>query len=149
MKDVVNYCRQCDLCQQIGQPSERDRMPHQPTLLLEPFKKWGLNFVGPFKPAVAKTSNRYIIVTTDYYTKWVEAKALRDNTTSTAKFLYECISCRFGSPIELVSDQGTHFVNKFIHELSNYYAVVHKRSTPYYPQANGLTKLTNKTIKTI
>ena len=82
--------------------------------------------------------------------KWVEAKALKDNTaTSTAKFVYESIWCRFGCPIELVSDQGTHFINKLIHELTTYYAAVHKKSMPYYPQANGLAESTNKTIQTI
>ena len=80
-----------------------------------------------------------ILSVTDYYTKWVEAKPLRDNTAaSTTKILYKNIWCRFGCPIELVSDQGTHFINKIVHELSTYYAMVHKKSTPYYPQANGL-----------
>ena len=59
------------------------------------------------------------------------------------------IWCKFGCPIELVIDQGTHFVNKVIFKLSHYYAVVHKRSTPYYPQANGLAESTNKTVQTI
>ena len=150
MKDAVEYCRKCDLCQRMGQPTERDRMPFQPVLPLEPFHEWGLDFVGPFKLAAVRTSNRYIIVATDYCTKWVEAKALRDNTAaSTAKILYESIWCRFGCPIELVSDQGTHFINKLVHELSTYYAVVHKKSTPYYPQANGLAESTNKTLQTI
>jgi hypothetical protein len=63
-------------------------MPHQPVLPLEPFQKWGIDFVGPFKPAAAQTGNRYILVVTDYCPKWVEAKALKDKTaTSTAKFL--------------------------------------------------------------
>ena len=80
----------------------------------------------------------------------MKAKALRDNTTaSTAKFLYECTWCRFGCPIELVSDQGTHFRNKIVNELSTYYAVVHKKSTLYYPQANGLAESTNKTLQMI
>ena len=52
-------------------------------------------------------------------------------------------------PIELVRDQGTHFINKIVHELSTYYAVAHKRSTPYYPQANGLAKSINKTLQMI
>ena len=37
-------------------------MPHHPVLPLEPFQKWGLDFVGPFKPAAMRTGNRYIIV---------------------------------------------------------------------------------------
>ena len=77
----------------------------------------------------------------DYCTKWVEAKVLRDNTAaSMAKFLYEQIWCRFGYPIELISDQGSHFLNTVIHELTNQYAVLQKKSTPYYPQANGLVE---------
>ena len=101
----------------------------------------GLHFVGPFKLAALRTATRYIIVGTDYCTKWVEAKPLRDNTAaSRAKFLYEYIRRRFGCPIELVSDQGTHFINKIVNELSTYYVGVHKKSTPYYPKANGLAE---------
>ena len=93
-------------------------MPHQPVLPLEPFKKWGLDFIRPFKPAAAQTGNKYILVAANYCTKWVEAKALRDNTAlSTAKFLYECIWCRYGCPIELVSYQGSHFINEMFKSL--------------------------------
>ena len=105
-------------------------MPHQPILRLEPFQKWGLDFVGPFKPVATCTGNKYIIVATDYCTKWVEAKALRDNmAASTTKFVYEYLWCRFGCPIELVSDQGGHFINRLIRDLTSHYTVVHKKST--------------------
>ena len=84
------YCRECNLCQRFGQSSERARMPHQPVLPLEPFQKWGLDFIGPFTPATARMGSRYILVATDYCTKWVETKVLRDNmASSTTKFLYE------------------------------------------------------------
>ena len=147
---MYQYCNECDLCQRLGQPTEFARMPHQPVLPLDPFQKWGLNFVNPFTPAAIRIGNQYILVSTDYYTKWVEAKALRDNTaTSTTKFLYEHIWCCFGRPIELISDQGSHFLNTVIHELTNHFSVVHKKITPYYAQANGLAESTNKTLQTI
>ena len=149
-KDANNFCKECDLCQRLGQPTEAARMPHQPILPLEPFQKWGLDFVGPFTPAAARTGNKYVLVATDYCTKWVEAKPLRENTAAvTAKFLYEHIWCRFGCPIELISDQGSHFLNSVVRELTLHYAVVHKKSTPYYPQANGLAESTNKTLQNI
>ena len=126
-------------------------MPHQPILPLEPFQKWGLDFFRPFKPAAARTGNKYIIVATDYCTKWVEAKALRDNTAaSTAKFVYEHLWCRYGCPIELISDQRGHFINHIIRDLTTHYAVVvHKNSTPYYLQANRLAESINKILQTI
>ena len=117
----------------MGQPTEQARMPHQPILPLEPFQKWGLHFVGPFKPVATWTGNKYIIVATNYCTKWVKAKALHDNTTmSTAKFVYEYLWCRFGCPIELISDQGGHFLNRFVQDLTTHYVVVHKKSTVYW-----------------
>ena len=100
-------------------------MPHQPILPLEPFQKWGLDFVGCFKRAAAQTGNKYIIVATDYCTKAVEGKALRDNTAmSTTEFLYEHLWYHFVCPIEVISDQGGHFLNHIICQLTRHYVVV-------------------------
>ena len=119
-------------------------------LPLKSFHKWGLDFMVPFKPPTAQTNNVYILVATDYSTKWVEAKALRDNTMkSTAKFLYEYIWSRFGCSIELVSGQGSHFINDIIVGLTSHYAGVHRQSRSYYPQVNGLTESTNKILQSI
>ena len=68
---------------------------------------------------------------------------------SKTKFLYEHIWCRFGCPIELINNQGGHFLNAVIAGLTQHYAIVHQKSTPYYPQANGLAESTNKTLQNI
>ena len=83
----------------------------------------------------------------DYCTKWVEAMALKDNTTtSVAKFLYHNIMTKFGCPIELINDKGKHFLNKVIKELTNIHMILHKKSTTYHPQDNGQAESTNKTL---
>ena len=90
---------------------------------------------------------RYILVATDYCTKLVEHKPLRDNMVALiAKLLYEHIWCRFGCPIKLISEQRGHFLNEIIDNLTHHYVVIHKKSTPYYPQGNNLEESTNKTL---
>ncbi len=62
--------------------------------------KWGLDFVGQIKP-----TKKYILVTIDYATKWVEARALKANiVVIITNFLYECMLTRFGCPLTIVTD---------------------------------------------
>ena len=83
----------------------------------------------------------------DYLTKWVEAKAIVKNDARTmAKFLCEYVFTRYGLPIEIVSDQGVHFVNEVIEFLLNEFMVIHRKSAPYHPQANGQAESMNKTL---
>ena len=122
-------------------------MPLRPIISARAFAKWGINFVGPIKPPAKDSGAQYIIVAIDYLTKWVEAKATPNNDArTTAKFLYENIFMRYGLPLEIVSDQGVHFVNKIIAFLLAEFMIIHKKSAPYHPQANGLAESTNKTL---
>lgn len=97
--------------------------------------------MGPTKPTAQHTCNRYILVATNYCTKWVEVVALRDNKeASTAKFLYDTIMCSYGCLVEIVSNQGVHFINKVIRLLISKHMISHKKSSIYYPQENGQAK---------
>ena len=61
---------------------------------------------------------RYIITGTEYLTRWAEAKAVRNYDVATVvQFLFENIISRFGCPLILMRDQGTHFLNHTIEAL--------------------------------
>jgi len=93
---------------------------------------------------------RYVIVATDLFTKWVEARSLTEaDAQSIAAFLHEEIICRHGIPEKITSDQGTEFVNEMINALTQQFGIKHIRTTPYHPQANGQVERTNQTLKNL
>ena len=66
--------------------------------------------MGPFPIAVRQL--KFLVVGIDYFTKWVEAKALATITEKNIRgFVWRCIICRFGILRVLVSDNGKQFDN--------------------------------------
>jgi transposase InsO family protein len=96
--------------------------------------KWAIDFVGPTNPPGKHTGARYIITATKYLTRWDEARQIKDyNATTTACFIFDDIITRFGYPKILMSDQGTHFINKIVESLTEEFVVHHQKSTSYHP----------------
>eukprot|EP00253_Pinus_taeda_P005550 PITA_05550 len=147
-RDSKAYVKQCDNCQRTGRPILSDEMPLKPQVLIEPFEQWALDFVGPINPP--SKGKRYILVCTDYVTKWVEAKAVSRATEDTVvTFLFEEIFVRYGVPRQIVTDQGTQFTSKLVWDLTEKYKIKHRKSTPYHPQENGQVESTNKVLENI
>eukprot|EP00253_Pinus_taeda_P004209 PITA_04209 len=147
-KDAKQYVKRCDICQRVGKPTLSNEIPLQPQVLIEPFEKWALDFIGPIN--LPSKQKKYILVCTDYVTKWVEAKALFSATeNSVVNFLYEDIFTRFGVPRETVTDQGSQFTSNLVEKLMEEYKIKNRISTPYHPQANGQVESTNKVLESI
>jgi transposase InsO family protein len=85
----------------------------------------------------------------EYLTRWAEEREAKDcSETIAVKFIFEDNITRFGCPKILMSDQGTHFINKTIEALIHEFEVHHHKSTPYHPQVNGTVKAFNKILET-
>src|SRR6266542_6788491 len=83
----------------------------------------------------------------DYFTKWLIAKALKEVTVkAVSKFIYQKIICKHGCPEVLQSDQGMHFVNRVIEDLTKKFRIKHRLSLPYYSQTNGFVERFNQTL---
>lgn len=122
-------------------------MPLNPQLVIEPFERWALDFVGPISPP--SNQETCILVSTECVTKGVEAeplsKAIED---SMIQFLFK-IFFPYGLPQDIITDGGPQFVgNKLAETLQNYH-IQHRITTPYHPHANGQVESTNKVIESI
>ncbi|MCO5595120.1 hypothetical protein L7F22_049158 [Adiantum nelumboides] len=89
----------------------------------------------------------YILVAIDYMTRWVEAQSVaKVNEKTVSKFVYTHICCRFGTSLEIVSDNGPGFRRGLLTEVCEELKISHRHSTPYYPQSNGLVEKANGII---
>ena len=80
-------------------------MPLNPQMVLTPFEKWGMDFIGPIYPP--SNGKSYILVCTNYLTKWVEVKAMKHACDEkVAEFLYEEFFTCYGVHKQLVTNQG-------------------------------------------
>ena len=92
-------------------------------------------------------NKRYIIVGTDYFTKWVKAEPLANIRDMDAKkFIWKNIITRFGTPHTLISDNGLQFDSKNFREYCCEFGIINQYSTPAYPQGNGQAEAVNKVI---
>jgi hypothetical protein len=147
-KDVKKYVQACDSYQRMGQPNHRDEIPLNPQIVLEPFERWALDFVGPINPP--SNQKVYIVICIDYMTKWVEAKELHRATKEVVlDFLFEDIFIIFGVPRELVTDGGPPFTSHGFKATLQKYHIQNRMTTTYHPQANGQVERTNKVIESI
>ncbi|XP_056845060.1 uncharacterized protein LOC130496730 [Raphanus sativus] len=146
-KDTQDFVLRCDSCQRRGNITKRNEMPQNPILEVEVFDVWGIDFMGPFP---SSHGNKYILVAVDYVSKWVEAIASPTNDAKVVtKMFKSVIFPRFGVPRVVISDGGSHFINKLIEGLLKKKGVKHKVATPYHPQTSGQVEVSNREIKSI
>jgi ribonuclease HI len=102
---VNRVARYREACQKF---SPRSSNPSQFTKLIAhtwPLQRWGLDIVGPLP--TAQGNLKFTFVAVEYFTKWIEARAVSTITSKTAqKFFWQNIVCRFGVPSELTVDNG-------------------------------------------
>ncbi|XP_074277493.1 uncharacterized protein LOC141601125 [Silene latifolia] len=84
---------------------------------------------------------------TDYFSKWIEADSFRQVTEKEViSFIRKNIICRYEVPSEIVSDNGTQFVEKRTKTFYAEWNINLVTSTPGYPKANSKDESSNKVV---
>ena len=144
-KEALEYVKKCDQCQRFALSIHQPGGVLNPLSSPWPFAQWGLDIVGPFPKAMR--NKRYLLVGTDYFTKWVEVEPLANiRDADTKRFVWRNIITRFGVPRVLISDNELQFDSKAFRRYCCELGITNKYSTPAYPQGNEQAKTSNKVI---
>ncbi|CAG2235912.1 unnamed protein product [Mytilus edulis] len=109
-------------------------------------KRVALDITGT--PPISYKNNKYALIVTDYFTKWVEGFPMPDmETTTIVDNLVNHFFCRFGIPCQMHSDQGRQFESGLFKELCAKLKIDKTRTTSFRPQSNGLVERYNRTLE--
>ncbi|XP_059639725.1 uncharacterized protein LOC132282117 [Cornus florida] len=113
-------------------------MKHQPAEDLHamanlwPFAQWRIDMVGPLPKTVEQ--KEYVLLATDYFTKWVEAEAYSSVTHKQVKsFLLNNIICRFEVPKVIMMDNGPNLDNRSTRNFFTEHGIRQKLATVSHP----------------
>ena len=112
----------------------------------KPFEKISMDIAGPLP--IGNNGEKYILGIIDNYSRYVALIPLRQATASeVAKALLKHWIVIFGTPESIHSDRGLAFENQLLQELCNILNIKKTRSSPYYPQGNGMVERLFRTVK--
>jgi len=107
--------------------------------------RWSMDIIGPLHRSTRGV--QYLLVLTDYFSKWIEVEAyvnIKDSAVKT--FIWKNIICRHGVPYEIVIDNGLQFISHEFEAFCSDWGIKVSYSTPRYPQGNRQAEAANKTI---
>ena len=143
--DVARWCAACPTCAgRKGKPGPgRVPMTNLPTGAA--FERIGIDILDTRK--VTPRRYQYVLVITDYFTKYTDAFPLRRHT---AAIVADTIMRRWiayhGVPKQIHSDQGAEFEGQLMQSLSRLLGFSKIRTTPYRPQSDGQVERFNRSL---
>ena len=142
IKTVIGMCRSC-----LKRKSEPIKKHISDSLNAGyPFQKISLDITGPLPRG--SNGEQYILGIVDNFSRYVALIPLKSATAeNVARALHERWITLFGAPDSIHTDRGTEFQNTLMNQLFQFYGIRRSKSSPYYPQGNGMTEGLFRTVK--
>lgn len=127
-------------------PAGTPKTPLVPLLVMEtPFKRVTMDFSGPL--AKGAVGYCYILVVMDYVTRFPEAALLQSATARSIAAELLKIFAWVDLPSEFLTNQGTSFSSRLLHEVCSFLGIWNLQTSIYHPQTDGLIERFNRTLK--
>lgn len=149
VRDAVNsWVERCEICGANKPPSSNPKAPLGSMTTGGPLDRIGTDLFGPLP--LTKRNNKYILVCTDHFTKWVEIFAIpNQNSETSARVILNEVIGRYGCPLAIHSDQGGTYESQLFAELCELMEIRKTRTSARNPKCNGQTERFNKTLATM
>ena len=146
LADVKTWCKTCKICMSRKNTIKNQVVPLKPIKPPKaPMETTAMDIVGPLP--MSMLGNKYILVFSDYLTKWPEAIAIPDQKAETiAKIFVEKIIFSYGAPKRIITDQGTNFMSDLLKAICELFDIIKLNTSPYHPQTDGLVERFNGTL---
>ncbi|MCP3681386.1 MAG: transposase family protein [bacterium] len=103
IRDIYDWCKSCVSCAQCKDPRPGTKAPLHPIPCGQPFDMWGIDIMGKLPQTV--DGNQYILVATEYVTKYVVVCPMFDQTAETvARAIVENVLLKFSMPRTILTD---------------------------------------------
>lgn len=143
---VKEWCQTCKQCAARKTPYPRRHGALQNMTAGYPMQMVAADIMGPLPKS--KNGNRYVLVASDYFTRWAEAYAIPNQEAITvATKLVDNMFCRYSIPEQLHSDMGAQFESQVMKQVCEILHINKTHTTPYHPQGDGLVERLNRTIQ--
>ena len=143
-EDIDEWIGTCAVCNRRKSSPYGRIGQHHPIKVTEPFAMWGMDLLTL---PTSDQGNTYLLVMTEYFTRWVEAVPLPNKeATTVAGVVYREIFCRYGAPTCILTDHGGEFDNHFLTALCKAYGVKKIVTAVKKSSTNGLTERFNRTL---
>jgi hypothetical protein len=110
-----------------------------------PMDTVNIDTIGPF-PA-DEQGNKYVIVIIDAFSRWNMLIPTVDATAKSAAYALIQWMGFFGIPSNIVSDNGTQYVNTLIDDFLSVIHTEHTRINAYSHEENGIVERANKEVQ--
>ncbi len=129
--------RSCAYCAACSNEAECKASPMQPTPLPDgPWLSLGIDFLC--------VQNEMLLVCVDHYSRFPVVQFFHNTNCSAVLGKLASIFKLLGTPLEVTSDNGPPFSSAEFSDSLAKMGIKHRRITPLYPQANGITERLNR-----
>ena len=141
-RDVERHCQECVTCQWSKLPLSQ----HAPMNNIPVGRPWEMVAADIHEVPLSANNNRYLLVVQDYFTKWVEAVPIPNQTATRITSELVKLFSAFGLPNILHSDQGRNFESTLLKQTLEAFGIRKTHTTAYHPQGDGMVERFNRSL---